>query len=33
MSTCSIPTKADDAKYDSLVDKYEDMGPNEDPAF
>ncbi len=33
MSTCSIPTKADDAKYDSLVDKYADMGPNEDPAF
>ena len=33
MSTCSIPTKADDAKYDNLVDKYEDMGPIEDPAF
>ena len=33
MSICSIPTKADDAKYDNLVDKYEDMGPIEDPAF
>lgn len=33
MSACSIPTKADDAKYGDLVDKYESMGPNEDPSF
>jgi hypothetical protein len=33
MSACSITTKADDAKYGELVNKYESMGPTEDPAF
>ena len=33
MSACYSPTKADDAKYESLVNQYESMGPADDPAF